>query len=136
MLNKETSSTSFWVFGMTQPGSWTSGEHSDHNANESLKHTHTHTQSLIKNAILSMCKNRIPINISFKLVYYLHFIIYNLANMRLNCIWWWGSSSGGLKSMEFPFHCSYFQINLDPGWYYLLGFHLCVKSICLKIISI
>ena len=27
----------------------------------------------------------------------------SILHMKLNCIWWWGSNSGDLGSVEYPF---------------------------------
>ena len=55
-----------------------------------------------------------------------------VLSMMLNCTGWWGSWFG--ESGE-PFHCCYIQVHSDLERY-LLGSHLWVKKICLKIIPI
>ena len=42
----------------------------------------------------------------------------------VNCIWWWGSSSGTLGIVENPFQCHYSPVHSNPEWCNLLGSHL------------
>ena len=36
--------------------------------------------------------------------------------ITLNCIRWWGSSSGDLGSVDYPLHCHYLEVHWNPGW--------------------
>ena len=52
-----------------------------------------------------------------------------VLGMTLNCIWWWGSSSGECGVL---LRCHYSQVHSNTEWLYSLRFHLWVKWICLK----
>ena len=45
-----------------------------------------------------------------------------VLGMTLNCIWWWGSNSGDLRSVHYPIHCHYSQVHSDLE--YMLWSHL------------